>query len=106
VYIEKKDLHTPAGLIIGAAADYIMGGVKGVVLAYLIYFTGWDFYLFKGIAVGLLFWLICFGLILRLNIAGIDPVEPGTNLTHLSWHILLGVTNALLILQLGNFYSL
>jgi len=100
-YVERKDIKTKLGLLIGAINDYTMAGIKGVITVSLLYFTGTEFYLLKGIAVGLFFWMAFFGIILRLKIARIDPVEPMTNLTHLSWHILLGIATSWLIINLA-----
>jgi len=98
-FVEKKDIKNITGLFIGAVDDYTMAAIKGVFIAYLLYFTGTEFYIIKGIGAGLFFWLCFFGIILRLKIARIDPVEPATNLTHLTWHILLGGLTAWLIIM-------
>ena len=101
-FVERKDIKTTLGLIIGAVNDYIMAGIKGVFVMYLLYFTGEEFYIFKGIAAGLFFWVAFFGTALRLKIARIDPVEPITNLTHLAWHVLMGGLIVVLIVH-GKF---
>ncbi|ACB85872.1 hypothetical protein [Natranaerobius thermophilus] len=103
-FVEKKDIKTSAGLFIGAINDYILAGFKGVTVSYLLYFTSPSFYLIKGVSVGLFFWLLFFGIILRSNIARKDPVEPTTNITHMTWHILLGGLSALLIILLGDVF--
>ena len=100
VFVENKDMNTPPGIFMGAINDYIMAGLKGVLTAYLLYFTGTEFYLFKGIAVSLFFWIVIFGMILRTNIAGYDPVDPLSNITYLIWHVLLGILTPLLIIYM------
>ncbi|OWZ83411.1 hypothetical protein [Natranaerobius trueperi] len=102
VFVEKKDIKTGIGLFIGFINDYSVAGVKGVITAFLLHFTGSEFYLLKGITVGLFFWLIIFGCLLRLKIAHLDPVEPITNLSHLTWHILFGALTSWLIVYLGD----
>ena len=99
MFIENKDVNTAPGIILGAISDFVVAGFKGVIIGYLLYFTGFSFYLFKGLTVSLLFWILVFGFILRMKITGWDPVDPATNLVHLAWHIILGLLTAYFIVH-------
>ena len=101
-YFKKADVHTLPALIIGGATDYFTAGLMGIPIFYLLYWTGSDYYWFKGISIGGFWWLTAFGVILRSQVARIDPVDASTNLYHISEHLLLGFLIAWLIVKYGS----
>ena len=100
-YFPISKLHTIPALIVGCVADFTIAAILGVIIVYLLYWTGIDFYMIKGIGVTLCAWLIIFGAILRMKIGRIDPVDAGTNLEHLADHILLGILMSLTAVKFG-----
>jgi len=78
-FVEKKDIKTKVGLFIGAVNDYAMASFKGFVTVYVLYFTGVEHYIIKGVGVALFFWMLFFGAILRLSIARVDTYSLADN---------------------------
>ncbi|HBT16295.1 MAG TPA: hypothetical protein DEB05_05005 [Firmicutes bacterium] len=82
--------------LIGFIAQALIGAVIGVIFAYLIKFTSSRFYYFKGVGLGLFFWL-------TLGLAGtayrlplFKEVPPAASLMTLIGAILFGVVTAYL----------
>lgn len=100
-YFPVSDIHTIPALIVGTISDFIIAAFFGVMIVYVLFFTGTDFLYVKGLFFVLVYWLMIYGLIRRLNIARIDPTDPGTNLVHLAIYILLGLLTSWLIAKHG-----
>ena len=100
-YFKAKDTGTIPALITGAITDYSTASIFGLIIIYLLYFTGTEYYWLKGLSVGALSWLFSFGIILREHVSRIDPVDPGTNLYHVAEHYLLGLLIAWIIAKYG-----
>jgi hypothetical protein len=100
-YFQVPDVDTIPAIIVGIIADFSVAAFFGVIMVYILFYTGADFYYVKGLFVALIFWLILYGIVLRLNIARIDPVDPGTNLVHLAIHLILGLLTAWIITKHG-----
>ena len=99
LYFKTESLKTIPALFIGAMTHTSIMGLAGVVICYVLYFTGRDHYLVKGFGILMIFWIFLFGIILRLGIARIEPLDPGTNLSHYVGHATAG-----LMIRLGNEY--
>lgn len=100
-FFPSSEVYNTSALIIGAVADFALAAFLGVVIAYTLYFTGSDYFYIKGIGVGLTFWLLIYGIVLRLKIARIDPIDSGTNLVHLTIHLILGFLSSWIIAKHG-----
>ena len=100
-YFKKEDVKTIPALVTGAVSDYSKAGIMGSVILYLLYFTDTEYSGLKGLSVGALWWLFGFGVILRTKVSRIDPDDPGTNLYHLTEHLLLGFLIAKFIDKYG-----
>lgn len=96
-YFKISDVHTLPALITGAINDYFIASAMGVAIIYFLYLTGTDFFWIKGASIGGAWWLFAFGIVLRTKIGRIDPTDPGTNLYHITEHLLLGILIAWLI---------
>lgn len=100
-YFPVRDVNTLPALIIGGISDFTVAAVFGVIIVYILFLTGTDYFYVKGLMVSLLYWLLLYGMILRLNIARIDPTDPGTNLVHLATHIILGLLISWIVTKHG-----
>lgn len=100
-YFKVKDTGTIPALITGAITDYSAASIIGIAILCLLYFTGTDYFWLKGLSVGAGSWLFAFGIILRRHVSRIDPVDPGTNLYHITEHYLLGLLIACIIVKYG-----
>ncbi|MHB1420778.1 MAG: hypothetical protein ACYCX4_14565, partial [Bacillota bacterium] len=100
-YFELKDINTFPALFIGAVSHTSLMALAGVTTCYLLYFTGRDYYLIKGLGVLMMFWLFIFGAALRFNVARIHPVDIGTNISHYIGHASAGLLISFLIVKLA-----
>jgi hypothetical protein len=91
VYLPIKEDKTLIGRIIGLVTDYAVAAGLSIILIYILYQTGKDYFYLKGLVIGLFAWVFIFGVVLRTGIARIVPEDPITNLFQLSNHLLLGV---------------
>jgi len=101
VYFPISEVHTLPALIVGAIADFTLAAYLGVIIVYTLFYTGTDYSYVKGLGIVFAFWLFIYGIIERLNIARIDPTDPGTNLVHLAIHIILGLLTSWIIVKHG-----
>ncbi|WP_408956553.1 hypothetical protein [Natroniella sp. ANB-PHB2] len=100
-FLPQTKVNSFLGIIIGTFADYGVAISLGVIIIYLLYLTGTAYPLLKGISMGLLYWLLLFGMMLRFGLSEINPTDLNTNIVFLINHILLGV----LIAWLANMYG-
>mgnify|MGYP006270922929 CR=1 FL=1 len=104
-YFSVADTRTLPALIVGIFTDYAVAMILGLLIVYVLYYTSSDYFLVKGISVGLLSWLLVFGIILRMKVGRIDPVDPATNLVNLIEHLLLGALIAFFIVKYGKNFA-
>lgn len=101
VYFKVKDVGTLPALFVGVITHFTVCAILGIVVCYTLYYTGTDFYWLKGIGACLVFWLLVFGIMLRVNIGRIDPTDAATNVFYVSAHIMRGWLVAYLITKLA-----
>ena len=75
-YFKVEDVGTIPALFVGGITHLANAGLLGVIICYVLYYTGIDFYWLKGIGVSLMFWLFAYGVILRANIGRMIPQIP------------------------------
>ena len=102
LYFGAKDLNTAPALFIGAMAHTVILSFSGVIICYVLYYTGRDFYLLKGLGINLMFWIFLFGVILKINIARINPTDAGTNMSHFVGHVLAGLLMSYFIVKFAD----
>ncbi len=102
VYFRIEDVDTIPALIIGAITHTSLIAFVGVIICYLLYYTGRDYYMLKGAGVLMLMFILIFGGVLRLHIARINPVDAGTNISHLIGHLSDGVIISWLVVKLAS----
>ncbi|GAB6098790.1 hypothetical protein JCM16358_06690 [Halanaerocella petrolearia] len=100
-YFPKTEVNGLPALIIGAFNDFSIAIILGVVTTYILYYTGTDHYLIKGLITVTLAWLLIHGAGLKLGIANIKSTHPSTNLVHLVEHLVLGLFTAWLAIRYG-----
>lgn len=100
VYMVKELTYTPLGLFIGGFVWLLLGGIIGVITAYLLILTGKDNWWLKGLLVneGVMF-LGVYGIIYTLGGAKIVPFDIKTNLIVLLGSLIYGVTMPYLIIR-------
>lgn len=101
VYFPKSQVITLPALIVGMLTHFILVAILGIAILYLLYYTGTDYYWAKGLAFSMIAWLFIFGIVLQMKISRINPVDFGTNLTHIGAHIIFGILVAWVIVTYG-----
>lgn len=98
-FLPKSKVNSFLGLTIGIFGDYSVAAFFGLTIVYLLYYTGSEYSWIKGISIGLLYWLLLFGMGLQFGLSRINPSDFGTNLTFFVNHILLGIVVVWIIKQ-------
>jgi hypothetical protein len=104
IILDAKLLHTPIGFLIGLVVHIGLGCACGVMLAYILRFTGKDFYLMKGVGLTAIIWLGSIGFfmrLLRINLNGRG--EPFTNLLSIVHFIVFGGVCSTIIAKYAKF---
>ncbi len=105
VFVLPKDVHQPGALIIGGLADIIVGSFWGIVLFYIIKFSGRSYSYIKGLGIGWLIWLSLFGAVVNLHVVRITPTDIGTTLSAFVEHSAFGLTATWFINQFADSTS-
>ena len=101
-YFSISDTKTIPALIVGILTDYAVAAILGLVIVYILHYTSTDYFWVKGLSIGLLSWLFIFGMVLRMKVGRINPIDYGTNLINLIEHMLLGILIAFFIVKYGS----
>ena len=102
LYFKPDALNTLPALLIGAFTHTSIMSLAGVIICYLLYYSGKDYYLLKGFGVLMIFWIFLFGFTLRMGLARIKPVDAGTNIAHFIGHAAAGLLISYLIIRLAD----
>ncbi|MCK8827734.1 hypothetical protein MWH25_08250 [Natroniella acetigena] len=101
-YISKDRINTLGSLIPGAVTDYFMASIMGIIIMYLLYFTGKEHYIFKGVMVGLFYWVAIYGIVMSLETTYINPDDLITTLSQIAAHLIIGSLTAFIIVKYGS----
>lgn len=104
VFVKTSEVHKPMGDILGLLADLVIGGILGVLVGLMIKLTGPKNYILKGIGVGLIAWLLFFGVLLHNlpHTKGTAPEEPLPNILSFIGHAIFGFVTAWSYVKLAN----
>ena len=103
LFFTQEELKTIIALVLGGITHTTLTSCVGVVICYILFFTGRSLYIIKGIGVFLLFWIILFGGTLRLGITSISqPLGVPTNFAHFTGHLLDGILTSFFIIKFGD----
>ncbi|OWZ84360.1 hypothetical protein [Natranaerobius trueperi] len=99
IYFSQNNVFNMYGFIIGLVSHLTAVAVLGAGIEYVIYFTGREYYLFKGLIIGLVFYVVLFGILLHSGLFNIIPVTGVEYIFHLILHIIFGVLTTWLIVK-------
>lgn len=104
LFMSKKQRKRPVGKLVGAIADFSLGGILGIPIVYLLRYTGTDKAAIKGLGVGHFVWVIMYGTIGRGlgKTKGVFPLDAETNLSAFFNHSWYGLFAALTVSKLGD----
>ena len=101
VYFPEENLHTITGLIVGIFTDFTVAILLGIIIIYVLYYTGTESYLIKSTVIGLFSWLFAFGVVLQSNIVRVTPEENITVFAFFIGHLLIGFVVGLVAKKYG-----
>ena len=84
-FVQPADTGSVVGLIIGAAADIILGGTLGIIILQAFRIYGPDLWWYKGLVAGNAIWFFGSGLALNLFLR-YTPSDPAFRLSSLFDH--------------------
>lgn len=103
LFLSPQLIHTPLGYLVGFLGQYSIGISGGICMAYILKFTGYDYYILKGLGTGILYWVAGVAIIGRiLNVTQKLADEPVTNFLIILDLLIFGIISALIIVKLGN----
>ncbi len=102
LYCRIGELNTLPALAIGAVTHISLMALAGVIICYVLYYTGTDFYPVKGAGVLLIFYISLYGGIISTGIASIKHVDVITNGFHLLAHLAAGLIISFLIVKFAD----
>ena len=101
-FLEKQLTGTPGGLILGGMAWELSSAILGILIVYVIYFTGKEYWWLKGILTATAFmYVLLFGFIFDICTEHLTPKDLGSNASLLCENILFGVTSSFLAIRVG-----
>jgi len=89
-YYSQENIDAPLSFLTGFITDWTIAGTFGVVLLYLLRFTGSDYALFKGIGLGALVYIITFGIGMAMDITRATLITPLPDFLLLLSHLGIG----------------
>jgi hypothetical protein len=63
IFVDKGQVHTPLGIIVGFLGDFVTGGIIGFLYGLFLEWRGNQHYIVKGIVFGMATWLLVFGMV-------------------------------------------
>jgi hypothetical protein len=103
-FLDESQIATTMGTIVGALAFLFTGAAGGVLLAYLIKYSGKDFFWLKGLALGGLMVLGVMGFTIGLlDVAPQMHKDATTMLFHIIESLAYGLVTSYIIYRYGRF---
>jgi hypothetical protein len=104
IFLEPQQAGTPAGVIVGLIAHFMVGAGGGVLLAYFMKISGKDYYWLKGLGLGAVMLLLGMAFVVTLmNIMPEMREDSLTVLFHMVIYFIYGLTCAYVIKRYGKF---
>ncbi|HOP69068.1 MAG: hypothetical protein WBK48_01440 [Dethiobacteria bacterium] len=89
-YYSAENLGAPLSLLTGAITDWVIAGAFGVMLLFILRYTGTDYAVFKGMGFGAVFYILAFGIGMALDISRATLVTPLPDFLLLMAHFVIG----------------
>lgn len=99
-FVPIDEIRSLNAIIIGLISDYTVAISLGIVVVFLLYYTGTDFFYLKGLTVGLFYWLM-YGFLLNIHVIRIRPAHTTASSINLLLHILIGLASGLVAVKYG-----
>jgi len=83
--------------VTGAITDWTISGTFGIILLYILRYTGSDYAIFKGIGLGSLVYVITFGVGMAMDITRATLITPLPDFLLLMSHLTIGAVSGWVI---------
>lgn len=104
IFLVRRLIHTPIGYLVGFTGNFTLGAIFGVIMAYILRFTGKDFYILKGIGLGAVVWLTSIGFFMHLLSIRIEGrSDPLSNLMAIIEFNIMGIITSYIIQKYARF---
>lgn len=102
LFIDKPEFHTVLGIIIGIIADLCIGGMLGILIGIGIDWQEKHHYLLVGLGIGLMAWLMFYGVVFHNLPQTIKnaPQDALATILAIIGHIIYGLTTAWVYIKL------
>ncbi len=103
IFLKPAEIHSVWGNVLGLLADLVIGGILGAIIGLTIKLTGPKNYWLKGWAIGLVAWLLFFGVLLH-NLPHIEKTAPEdaiANILAFIGHSIFGLITAWVYIRLA-----
>ena len=101
-FVDRSSIHNPLSLAKGFITDYAIAAILGVVLLYLLRYTGKDYALIKGLLLGLFVHIGIYGLLMAFHATRISILTPLPNLLLVVPHVVFGTATAWVLKRYWN----
>jgi len=103
IFMSYNLIHTLLGYFVGFLGQYIIGACGGVIMAYVLKYTGYDYYILKGLGVGGFYWVSTVGIIGKLiNLTTQFANEPVTIFLIILDLFIFSLVSVLIIAKYGD----
>ena len=103
IFLSNNLIHTLFGYFVGFLGQYTIGAGGGVIMAYVLKFTGYDYYILKGLGIGGFSWIFTVGIIGKLiNLTTQFANEPFTIFLIILDLVIFGLASVLIITKYGD----
>lgn len=94
VFMDKKEVSTFFGNMVGILADIVFGAVVGIFFVYFVKYTNTKNFLFKGLGIGLATWLLIHAILYGAlpSSAASAPKDAISNFSAFIGHSILGIS--------------
>jgi len=89
-YYSAENIDAPLSLAAGTITDWTVVGIFGVLLLFILRYTGTDFAIFKGIGFGSLVYITVFGIGMALGFTRATLITPLPHFLLLMAHLTVG----------------
>ena len=99
-FLEKKQVETLIGTLIGIATDFGVSALFGLALALILKASTNNFWWLKGMLLAITWWIFFYGLLVGTQATARDVLDIGTNSQQLLGHLILGFLTSYFIIRL------
>lgn len=102
IFVNKSDIDTPGGRLLGIVADNMIAAMLGITCTYWLTLMGKDKHLLKGAGLGAVEWASLYGVASKVGATSMVPMKPQDALFALLGHFAFGMVKIHIATTLGD----